>query len=110
MAADTLGSSNLPQPSDVVRRSVKVADHVQYTEDDLKNVIVIDSHSGKLFGLRNTAAVMWVALAVSGVEDAAVKRITDTYRIDAARAAVDVRAFLDKLLAAGLMVSSAGND
>lgn len=91
-------------------RFVKVAEHVHYTEDDLKNVIVIDSHSGQLFGLRNTAAVIWMALAASGVEDAAVTKVSETYRVDIARAAADVRAFLDKLLVAGLMVAIADHE
>lgn len=83
---------------------IRVPDHVHHVDDDMKHIVVMNAENGKIFGLDNSAAVMWRVLAESGSESAAAAAAAERYGIDLERAETDVRDFVDELLAAGLLV------
>lgn len=87
---------------------LSVPEHVHHVADDLKHVVVMNSRNGQIFGLDNSAAVIWNALAESGSEPAAVAAVSERYGLEEERAAADVREFLANLVDAGLLVRGAG--
>jgi Coenzyme PQQ synthesis protein D (PqqD) len=91
-------------------RDVVVPAHVRHVDDDLKHVVVMDTQSGKIFGLDNSAALMWRALAETGSESRAAAAVVEGYGIDHGRAATDVHTFLSALLDAGLLVREGASE
>lgn len=88
-------------------RDLAVPGYVHHVDDDLKHVVVMNAHNGEIFGLDNSAAVMWRALAESGSQASAVAAVMARYGIDRTRAEADVRGFVESLLTAGLLVPEA---
>jgi Coenzyme PQQ synthesis protein D (PqqD) len=86
-----------------VDQSIVVPGHVRHAEDELNHVVVMDTHSGTIYGLDNSAAVIWNALADSGSLAEAVAALTGRYGIDRQQAESDVRDFVAHLVAAGLL-------
>nr|MDT0663185.1 PqqD family protein [Micromonospora sp. DSM 115978] len=82
---------------------IVVRGHVHHVEDDRKNVVVLDTETGQIFGLDNSAAVIWNAIASSGSETEAATALIDRFGIPPERAAEDVRGFVDTLVAANLL-------
>jgi PqqD family protein of HPr-rel-A system len=86
---------------------LSVPGHIHHVADDLKHVVVMNSRNGQIFGLDNSAAVIWNALAESGSESAAIAAVAERYGLEQERAAADVRGFLTDLLDAGLLARGA---
>lgn len=82
---------------------VVVPGHVHHVEDGRQNVVVLNTETGKIFGLDDSAAVIWNAIAASGSERDAAAVLVTRYRLPRERAAEDVRAFVDTLIAANLL-------
>jgi hypothetical protein len=86
-----------------VDRVLEKTEYAHHVEDDNKNVVVLNTDSGQIFGLDNSAAVIWNAIVASGSETDAVAALTDRYGISRERAADDVRRFVDTLVTANLL-------
>jgi Coenzyme PQQ synthesis protein D (PqqD) len=84
-------------------RPLVVPGHVNHVEDDRKNVVLLDTRTGQIFGLDSTAAVIWNMLVASGSEADAAAALVDRYRIPPDRAVSDVGEFVDRLVAANLL-------
>jgi hypothetical protein len=84
-------------------RPVTVPDHVHHVVDDLQHVVVMNAQNGQIFGLDNTAAVIWNVLAETGSEPAAAAALVERYEVEPDQAAADVRGLLDGLVGAGLL-------
>jgi hypothetical protein len=93
-----------------IGQSVVIPSHVCHVEDDLKHVIVMNTQSGQIFGLDNSAAMIWATLADSGSESAAVVALTAQYGIPREHAEGDVRGFVDTLVEAGLLAHGVRNE
>ena len=85
---------------DRVLEKTKYAHHV---EDDNKNVVVLDTDSEQIFGLDDSASVIWNEVVGSGSETDVVAALIDRYGISRERAADDVRRFVDTLFTANLL-------
>lgn len=88
--------------------SLAVPEHVQYVTDEAAQSVVMDTRSGRIFGLDNSAGVIWRALADTGSASAAAAAVTARYGLSAERAAGDVATFVDQLVSAGLLTRSTG--
>ena len=86
-------------------QSVAVPGHVSHVKDDRSQVVLMNTQTGEIFALTNSAAVIWDALATRGLPSAAASALTWRYGIPPERAAADVRAFVDRLMAANLLVA-----
>ncbi|GAB3407591.1 PqqD family protein [Flindersiella endophytica] len=83
---------------------VTVPDHIHHVADDLQHVVVMNAQNGQIFGLDNTAALIWNVLTETGSERAAAAALVERYDVEPDQAAADVRTFLDDLVGAGLLV------
>lgn len=77
--------------------------HVQYVTDEVAQSVVMDTRTGRIFGLDNSAGVIWRTIAETGSASAAAAAVTARYAVPADRAAADVAAFVDTLVGAGLL-------
>ena len=82
---------------------VTVPGHVNHVEDDRRNVVVLNTETGQIYGLDGSAAVIWSVVAASGSEADAAVALAGRYGIPPERAAQDVRGFVDTLVAANLL-------
>lgn len=68
-------------------------------------MILLDLESGTYFTLNAVGTFVWRGLERGASLDVLVEEVTDEFTIDAETAATDVAAFLESVLAAGLITT-----
>lgn len=69
-------------------------------------VFVVDASGSRMHELNGAAALVWEGLAAGRSEAAIAAALADEYDVAAAAAAADAAAFIEELLAAGLIVKA----
>lgn len=65
--------------------------------------LLLDLVSGSYFSLDELGKLIWEKLGDGQTEDEIVQSITESYEVDEATSRADVKEFLEKLQAAGLL-------
>jgi hypothetical protein len=97
------GRLNLP-PRAVEHPMWRSPDHIAYSLED-EQVTLCNLQSKQLYGLEGIAADMWRALVAYRSTEAVVQYILSRYDVDEATLRHDLGAFVESLLAAGLLES-----
>jgi Coenzyme PQQ synthesis protein D (PqqD) len=71
-------------------------------------VIVLDLNGSVYMSVNGAGAVCWHALAGGATRDELVRRVTDRFEVDQARAAHDIDAFIEELRSHGLLEPASG--
>jgi hypothetical protein len=86
-----------------MEQPVVMAENINYVEDDLRRVILMNTETGELWALDASAALVWENLATSQPLSAAVDALVSTYGIDTDAAVADVNAFVTQLVENGVV-------
>lgn len=81
---------------------LRVSPHVAHAEVDGETT-VLDPRSGQYVGLEDVGARIWAALSAPASIEAVIVALRAEYDVDDAECAADVLAFVDELLARGLV-------
>ncbi len=75
----------------------RAADHVVSTRFDGGEGVLVDLNAKRYYTLNETALVVWLALEEGTDMDTVVRRLTETYDVDAAHARRSVETVLEDL-------------
>ncbi len=68
-------------------------------------VFIVDAAKAEMHELNGPAALIWEGLAAGKIQKAIVSEITDEFEVDEKTARLDLEAFIEEMLKAGLVSS-----